>query len=85
MIHRLDDSEPRKCRFPHKRKTVEMIAELKRSKRATATEIAERCDVASANVMNTLRLLEEYGLVRFAGWGERRANGGHFPATWEWV
>jgi len=84
-VHILKTKEKPVFPHPHKRKVVEIIAMLKRGQALSATDLEEHCDVSSANVMTTLRLLEEYGLICFAGWGERRANGGHFPATWRWV
>ncbi len=70
---------------PHKRKTVEIIAALRTGSPMTASQLRAKCNVAECNVISTLKLLRDYGLIRFAGWGPRSPTGGMYPATWEWV
>lgn len=84
-VHYLKTRNPFTKPSPHKRKMVEIIAALRTGAAMTAAELEAACEVSESNVMSTLKLLREHGLVRFAGWGKRAANGGHFPATWEWV
>ena len=80
-VHYLETRESSSKPLPHKRKTVEIIATLRSGMPMTAAELESACEVSEANVMSTLKLLREHGLVRFAGWGKRAANGGHHPAT----
>lgn len=84
-VHYLETREQLTKPSPHKRKMVEIIAALRTGTPMTAAELEATCEVSECNVMSTLKLLREHGLVRFAGWGKRAANGGHYPATWEWV
>ena len=84
-VHYLETREPLTKPLPHKRNTVEIVAALRAGMPMTAAELETACEVSESNVMSTLKLLQEHGLVRFAGWGRRTANGGHFPARWKWV
>jgi DNA-binding transcriptional ArsR family regulator len=84
-VHYLETRESSTKPLPHKRKTVEIVAALRAGTPMTAADLEAACEVSESNVMSTIKLLREHGLVRFAGWGKRAANGGHHPARWEWV
>ncbi len=69
-------------------KPIEIVALLSKGGPLTVRELAERTGRDPNDVRKTMRILEEFELVRFDGWAARDPSAGIYgqlPAKWAWV